>query len=153
MTTLDDVYWKFGMTSEAVQLFETELGNMLFLAGAVEAGLLEEIDTKRATDLLELVNRQTLGQLLKSLGRSSESLDSLEAVLNKALKERNRLTHSFYRQHNFRRNSEEGCAVMLSDLETIHETILDAYKAVMLLSGVDLDSLQVSSLPTKHLPL
>jgi hypothetical protein len=36
-------------------------------------------------------------------------------------------------QHNFRRNSEEGRARMLDDLESIHDTLLHAYKAVMLL--------------------
>ena len=42
---------------------------------------------------------------------------------------------------------------MLDDLESIHETLLDAYKAVMLLSGVDLDRLTAAELPTKHLPI
>ena len=42
---------------------------------------------------------------------------------------------------------------MLDDLESIHETLLVAYKAVMLLSGVDLDQLSATSLPTKHLPI
>lgn len=36
MPTLDDVYCKFGFASEAAQLLETELGNMLLIAGATE---------------------------------------------------------------------------------------------------------------------
>lgn len=153
MTTLEDVYLKFGFASEAAQLLETELGNMLFLAGVVDANLLENQNPARAHEILEFVNRQTLGQLLRSLHRSTESLDSLETKLSKALIERNRLSHSFYRQHNFRRNTAEGRATMLDDLEAIHTTILDAYKAVMLLSGIDLDKAVADELPTRHITI
>jgi hypothetical protein len=73
--------------------------------------------------------------------------------LGKALDERNRLFNSFYRQHNFRRNSDDGRQRMLDDLESVHKTLLDAYKAVMLLSGVDLDNLSATELPTKHLSI
>lgn len=153
MATLDDVYRKFGEAAEAAQLLETELGNMLFLSGAIDAGLLEQPDSKRATDLLEFVNRQTLGQLLRSLNRTTDDLDRLSHLLDEALVARNRLSHSFYRQHNFRRNTVQGCSVMLEDLESIHKTIIRAYKAVMLLSGVDLDKMSLEELPTRHLPI
>ena len=71
---------------------------------------------------------------------------------------RNRLTHSFYLQHNFRRNSDDGRDVMLRDLEAIHEDLLDAYKAVLLLSGVDLENLVAEQedgalLPIGHLSI
>ncbi|WP_218080461.1 hypothetical protein [Anthocerotibacter panamensis] len=153
MPTLEDVYAKFGFASEAAQLLETELGTRLFLAGAIEAGLFESSDSGKATELLMFVNRQTLGQLLKSLGRTNDSIDQLEDVLKEALRQRNRLSHSFYRQHNWRRNSEEGRAVMMDDLETIHDSILVAYKAVMRLSGIDLDAVTLERLPTGHLPI
>jgi hypothetical protein len=46
---------------------------------------------------------------------------------------------------------------MLKDLEQIHDVLLEAYKAVMLLSGVDLDALAKEGkgkiLPTSHLPI
>ena len=42
---------------------------------------------------------------------------------------------------------------MLEDLESIHQTILDAYEAVMRLSGIDLDEMTIEEAPTKHLPL
>lgn len=153
MPNLNDVYRKFGETAEAAQLLETELGNILLLSGAVHASLLEQPDKKRATDLLAFVNRQPLGQLLRSLNRSSEDLDDLSDDLDCALVARNRLSHSFYREHNFRRNSSEGCALMLADLEAIHETIIHAYKAVMLLSGIDLEKMELDELPTGHLPI
>jgi hypothetical protein len=46
---------------------------------------------------------------------------------------------------------------MLTDLESIHETLLTAYKAVLLLSGVDLDAIGNSgvecNLPTGHVKI
>ena len=42
---------------------------------------------------------------------------------------------------------------MLADLESIHESIIKAYKAVMLLSGTDLDSIDPIPLPARHLPI
>lgn len=159
MITLDDVYCKFGEVSEAAQLLETELGTMLLLSGAVAEGFVTptlEVDSEAASEFLRQINRQTLGQLIRNAKRYTDALVRLEAVLFKALKERNRLSHHFYRQHNFRRNSEEGRAIMLKDLESIHETLLSAYKAVMLLSGTDLDALAAAGepvLPTGHVPI
>jgi hypothetical protein len=46
---------------------------------------------------------------------------------------------------------------MLNDLKLIHGLLLEAYKAALLLSGVDLDALtkegKVEILPTLHLPI
>ena len=153
MPTLDDVYRKFGETSEAAQLLETELGNILLLTGAIAAGILENPDAAKAKELFNFIDRQTLGQLLKSLNRSTDSLAALESLLSRALKERNRLSHSFYREYNFRRNSDEGRALMLKDLESIHDVVLEAYKEVMRLSGMDLDKMRSAALPTGHLPI
>jgi hypothetical protein len=150
---IDHVYRKFGEVSEAAQLLETELGTMLFEASSLEAGLIESPNVARASSLLKFINRQTLGALVKTLNRSTDTLDHLESVLTRALTERNRLSHSFYRQHNFRRNSEEGRSLMIKDLESIHATLLDAYKSVLLLSGVDIDKVSIDPLPTDHLPL
>ncbi len=69
MPSLDDVYRKFGFAAEAAQLLETELGNGLFVAGAVDADLIDNPDPIKAREIWEFVNRQTLGQLLKSLNR------------------------------------------------------------------------------------
>lgn len=152
MPTLDEVYRKFGEVSQAAQLLETELGTILFAVGAIETGLVEKPDRARASDLIGCVNRQTLGQLLKTLNRSTDSLDQLETVMERALAEGNRLSHAFYREHNFRRSSEEGRTLMMKDLEGIHNTLLDAYKAVMLLAGIDLDTITIASQPTDHVP-
>jgi hypothetical protein len=153
---LDDVYRKFGEVSEAAQLLETALGNLLLVARAAERGLFSESDPALASDILDAINRHTLGQLLKGLA-ADQALIKLESLLADALKERNRLSHSFYRLHNFRRNSDEGRQLMLDDLERIHDTLLRAYKALMLLSGVDLDALIASGVeppaPMTHVPI
>jgi hypothetical protein len=144
MPTLDDVYRKFGEVSEAAQIVETDLGTMLLFFGIVDEGLITptlEVDREGATALLRRINRHTFGQLLKNTKRHTDALDQLEPLLSKALDERNRLAHSFYRQHNFRKNSEAGRAIMMKDLEAIHETLLEAMKALSLLSGIDLDAL------------
>lgn len=153
MPTLDDVYWKFGYAAEAAQLLETELGTMLIIHGVIEENLLDHPDTNRAAELFRQINKHTLGQLIIKLKAKNQSIANLEEVLAKALDERNRLFHSFYRQHNFRRNADEGRRRMLDDLESIHKMLLDAYKAVMLLSGVDLDKVSATGLRTKHLPI
>ena len=156
MPTLDDIYRKFGEVAEAAQLLETELGSILLLIRGTDEKLFSKPNSKRATQLHDTINQHTLGQLLKRLNGTTDTLDSLEAVLSTALQERNRLFHSFYRQHNFRRNSDEGRFLMLADLESVHNTVLVAYKAVMLLSGVDLDALASAdrrNLPTRHVPL
>lgn len=144
MATRDDVYRKFGEVSEAAQLIETELGTMLLFLGAVDEGLITptlEVDGERATELLRRINRQTLGQLVKNTKRHTDALDQLEPRLSAALRERNRLSHRFYRQHNLRINTDAGRALMLNDLESIHNTLIDVYKLLNLLSGIDLDEM------------
>lgn len=157
MPNLDDVYRKFGETSEAAQLLETELGTILLLNHCIEAGLLESPDSDKAAEIYRKIDRHTLGQLIKKLDLSDTSGVQLQELLSQALSVRNRLAHSFYLRHNLRRNSSAGCEIMMQDLESMHETLLEAYKAVMLLSGVDLDGLVAehgdAPQPTGHLPI
>jgi len=152
-STLNDVYCKYGEVSEAAQLLETELGNLLLLHKGIEAELFGTKDPNTATRVLEQINRNTLGQLLWQLLGNYDELDVLENLLNVAKTERNRLIHSFYRGHNFRRNSADGRILMLQDLENMHVKIMDAYKAIMKLSGFDLDKIQIKGLPIGHLPI
>lgn len=131
MASLDEVYRKFGEVAEAAQLLETQLGTVLIMVGCIDAGLLDRPSSTVAAELFGRVDRQTLGHLIKGFRAEGLSADDLEVLLKQALDERNRLARSFYRQHIFRRNSEQGCALMLEDLESIHSVLLDAYKAVL----------------------
>ncbi len=153
MPTLNDVYRKFGEVSEAAQLLETQLGTMLLEARAQAAGLFDSPSPRDARQILDDVNRNTLGQLLRQVSGFAKDLDQAADLLTRALVERNRLAHSFFRQHNFRRNSDSGCALMLEDLESIHDTLIDAYKLVMRVSGFDLDRMlkgELPELPKQH---
>jgi len=142
MPTIEDVYQKFGFVSEAAQLLELELGTILFHNHAIEKKLFEEPNPELATKLLEKVNKQTLGRLINNAKIKVESLEEIESLLFAALKERNRLAHSFYWEHNFRLRAEDdaGREIMFEDLERMHDIILNAYKAVMMISGIDLEN-------------
>ena len=156
MAKLDEVYRKFGEVSEAAQLLETELGNLLLRHEFIDADLVEHPNPNRATTIYDQVNKRTLGRLIRSLGPIGDSIEGLEQLLSNALASRNRLTHSFYLQHNFRRNSDDGRDVMLRDLEAIHDDLLEAYKAILRLSGIDLEKLMESgdtTLPSGYLPI
>lgn len=153
MTTLSTVYMKFGEVSEAAQLLETEIGNVLLWESVTEHALVSKPDPALARKSFAEVDRKTLGQLIRAAQAKISTPDNLEDLLERALRARNRLNHVFYRQHNFRRNSEDGRAVMLTDLEHMHDEVLGAYKALLRLSGVDLDKLAAVYLPTRHLPL
>jgi len=144
MPTLDDVYRKFGEASEAAQLIETSLGTCMLFFGVVENGAISstlEVEGAKAEEVLIKINKQTLGTLIRDIKKHTDAHDELEPLLSKALEERNRLAHHFYRQHNFRRNSEQGRAIMMADLESIHNILIEAFKALSLLEGIDLDAL------------
>jgi hypothetical protein len=153
MPTLQDIYAKFGEAAEAAQLLETEQGNLLLSAGIAGHDLVNEPKPELAKDLVNAVNRKTLGQLIRAIDGNGSAPAGLEERLVRALSERNRLNHSFYRKHNLRRNSEEGRTLMLRDLNKIHDCLLEAYKAVLLLSGVDITNMVLLRPPSDHLPI
>ncbi|URK19401.1 hypothetical protein M9H61_07845 [Thalassospira sp. GO-4] len=140
MATLSEVYMKFGEVSEAAQLLETELGTMLLTHECLDANLTQNPDPEKASEIVDKVNKQTLGRLITTLNKQGRAPRIPSALLEKALDARNFLSHSFYRYHNLRRNSQEGCDIMLNDLLRIHDDILQAYSALMLASGVDLNA-------------
>ena len=155
MTSLDDVYRKFGEVSEAGQIVETSLGNIVLPMGILPLLALSEqeeedgskttrfvvVDQAEANRFARSVNKKTFGQLLKAAKPRTEIAPGLDSLLELALKERNRLTHHFYRQHNFRKTTDAGRAIMMADLETIHAVLIEAMKALSLLDGIDLDAM------------
>jgi hypothetical protein len=150
MPTLDDVYRKFGEVSEAAQLIETELGTSLLFFDIIEAGLISPDtltveDKVAARDILTRIERQTLATLLRNNKEHTGDLEKLEPLLPDALKVCNRLSHHFYREHSFRKFTEAGREVMMADLEAIHATLIDAYKALLLLPGTDIDKVMTDA--------
>lgn len=152
MPTLIDVYTKFGDAAEAAQLLETQLGNLL-LSEAIELHGFKKTQNKAlAKKILGDIDKKTLGQLIHAL-KPSQPTPKLEELLALALSQRNRLNHSFYRQHNLRRNSEEGRLVMLADLEVIHNNILAAYVAVLPLAKIEVAEEALLKAQSGHLPI
>jgi hypothetical protein len=153
MPTLEQVFCKFGEVAEAAQLLETDLGTMMLLVKGVEHELYTGDKGELATEIYGTINKSTLGQLLKQVAKPAGFSDDLELLLAKALADRNYLFHSFYRKHNFRKNSDEGRAIMLADLENRHQTILEAWMIFLRLQGIDLDKLMDIPLPTQHVKI
>lgn len=153
MPTLEEVFCKFGEVAEAAQLLETELGTVMLHVKGVEHDLYIGDKGELATEIYKQINKSTLGQLLKQVAKPAGFSEDLELLLAKALADRNYLFHSFYRKHNFRKNSDEGRANMLADLETRHQRILDAWITILRLQGYDLDKLMNVPLPTQHVKI
>jgi hypothetical protein len=164
MATIEQVHQQFGNAAEAAQLLETQLGNMMLEHHVHDENLIDVKNPKRAKELLNEINKHTLGQLLRKLHKVGDTFVPLEAQLEKALNERNRLSHQFFRHHNLRRNSDAGRDIMLKDLTAIHDCLIEAYKSVMLLDGIDLEAIMKADLvvpivheaqldPQKRLPI
>lgn len=101
MATRDEVYAKFGLTAEAAQLFETELGTILLAREGEERGWHLQADPEKAAEFYEKLNRKTLGQLLRWLREYLDLDEKVAASFELALEARNRLNHGFFERHNF----------------------------------------------------
>ncbi len=128
MATRDELYAKFGITAEAAQLFETELGSLLLCARGLEHGWHHEADPDEARKLLDHIDRSTLGQLLGTLKNCVSLDDGLVDRFASALKARNRLFHRFYETHNFKIQTDDGRDAMVSDLDALHSELFNAWQ-------------------------
>jgi len=149
MVTLDDVYRQFGETAEAAQLLETEIGNMALMIKVLEKNLIIEKNTELASLIFNKINKSTLGQLLKQVGKTTDYVDEIYSKLESALKVRNCLAHSFYRKHNFRRNTDEGRSIMLKELVNMHDILLEAYRELLEISNSKLFDFDIP-IPKHH---
>ena len=153
MPLLKDVYAKFGETAEAGQLLELQLGNVL-LSDAMKLHGFDKIQNKvLARKILDEIDRKTLGQLIQALRKRRTVSQEFEKELEVALSERNRLNHSFYMEHNLRKDSEEGCHLMIADLEVIHRNILRAYLRASDFSNIEISPDAISLAQTGHVKL
>ena len=137
MATLDEVHRKFGEVSMDAQLLEHELGTLNLEHKYNDLGLFENPDPQKATEIENKINKRTLGNLKKELEQSGESIEQINQLLNDAVESRNRLTHRFYAYHKC--DTDDGREVMLRDLQAIHKVLLEAYKEVLRLSGIDVE--------------
>ncbi len=128
MASREELYAKFGITAEAAQLFETELGTLLLCARGLASGWHVVPDGESGRDLLRDIDKSTLGGLLSKLKRHVELDEDLSARFASALAARNRLNHGFYEHHNFKIQTDEGRDVMMADLEALHDELYTAWR-------------------------
>lgn len=128
MASRDELYAKFGITAEAAQLFETELGTLLLCARGLANGWHVVPDCESGRDLLRDIDKSTLGGLLSKLKKHVEYDEDLSTRFASALVARNRLNHGFYERHNFKIQTDEGRDVMMADLEALHDELFTAWQ-------------------------
>ena len=139
MATRDELYAKFGITAEAAQLFETELGTLLLCTRGLESGWHVVPDGESGRELLRDIDKSTLGGLLSKLKRHVEFDDDLAARFASALSARNRLNHGFYERHNFKIQTDEGRDEMMADLEALHDELFGAWQFVSAMTSLASD--------------
>ncbi len=128
MASREQVYAKFGITAEAAQLLETELGTLLLAQCGLENRLWDKAKCLEAAFTLQEINESTLGRVLRKIKEKSEVPTDLETALGEGLQIRNRLCHSFYRDHGTRMQTDEGRDLMIADLEKMHQKLFHAYQ-------------------------
>lgn len=136
MATRNEVYQAFGLTAEAAQLFETELGTIAYAAEGHRRGWRAEPDPQAAVQFLEKLDRKTLGQLLATVRKDVQAEERIEALFDAALQYRNRLNHGFFLSHNFAVFSEVGCDAMIAELEVMRLFLTSAYETASAIARV-----------------
>ncbi len=132
----DEVYTKFGITAEAAQLFETELGTLLLGAKGIEEEWHSQPDGESARKMLDGINDATLGQLLSRLRTFVDVNDEIANRFKSALKTRNRLFHGFFERHNFKIETDAGRDKMIADLEALHVELFGAWQIAGAMSSL-----------------
>jgi hypothetical protein len=133
MATRDDLYAKFGITAEAAQLFETELGTLLLCLQA-QRERWHEMPDGAAAAFLDQIDRKTLGRLLADVKLHVRFEDGAEEFFASALEARNRLIHGFFERHNFKIQTDDGRDKMVADLEELHIELFAAWQVASALS-------------------
>lgn len=136
MATRDEVYQKFGITAEAAQLFETELGSLLLIAEGIRHRWPGSPDEASAKALLDRIDRSTLGQLLNALKPHVQIDADLADRFAAALRARNSLNHGFFERHNFSIQSDEGCTKICADLEGLHDQLFQAWRIASVMTEI-----------------
>lgn len=142
MATRDEVYAKFGITAEAAQLLETELGTLLLCARGLQNGWHVIPDGERAQVALEQIDRSTLGRLLTTLKKHIELSDDLADRFASAFQARNRLNQGFFEKHNFKIQTDEGRDQILADLESLHDELFQAWQIASAMTAIAMQAIK-----------
>ena len=142
MAERHELYAKYGIAAEAAQLFETELGTLLLCLEGIENGWHISPDGTAARNVLDSIDRKTLGQLLKALKKHTPLDDNIEEQFSSALEARNRLMHGFFEKHNFKIQTESGRAEMIAALNYLHGELFKAWQSAAKISGAFAELMQ-----------
>lgn len=128
MADRHELYARFGITAEAAQLFESELGTSLLALRGLENDWHIVLAGTAAREVLDHIDRSTLGRVLNDLKRRITIEGDLEQTFSAALRARNRLSHGFFERHNFKIHSEEGARIMIADPDEMHGEFFAAWQ-------------------------
>jgi hypothetical protein len=109
MAARHELYAKYGIAAEAGQLFETELGTLLLCLRGLDEGWTILPDRDAAREVLDEIDRSTLGRLLHRLKRHLNIEGGLEESFSSTLEARNQLMHGFFQNPQFQ-DSDPGRA-------------------------------------------
>ena len=129
MADRHELYSKYGIAAEAAQLFETELGTLLLGFRGLENDWHVLPDGAAAREVLDKIDRSTVGRLLNDLKRHITIEGDLDEAFASALKARNQLMHGFFERHNLRIQTEDGRKMMIADLDRLHGECFKAWRA------------------------
>lgn len=130
-----ELYAKFGIAAEAAQLFETELGTLLLALRGLENNWHVTPDGDAARQMLDGINRNTLGKLLNDLKQHITIEGDLETMFFSALQARNRLFHGYFERHNLKIQTKVGREEMIADLDDLHGEVFNAWQTASMLSN------------------
>ena len=132
---LKNLYMEFGKAAEMAQVMEVEAGNLAlaYVTLAFDPATITDDERQILKDVINDVNRRTLGNLLKQISKIGEISEGIESLIKEALEKRNYLIHKFFRTHNFAINSQEGIDAMRAELRGIYEALSRAHS---ILSGM-----------------
>lgn len=136
MVDRGELYAKYGIAAEAAQLFETEMGTLLLGLQGLENDWQVLPDGAAAREVLDKIDRSTLGRLLNDLKRYITIEGDLEEVFASALNARNQLMHGFFERHNFRIQTEDGRKMMIADLDRLHGECFEAWRTAAKLTTI-----------------
>lgn len=120
-----ELYAEFGMTAEKAQALEVAAGNIVlsFYTLFVDSDQISSEEREFFRGLLDDINQVTLGRVLKTVKCLGTFDESLLAIIDEGLRQRNYLTHHFFRTHNFAIHHASGRAVMVEELRGIRSKL------------------------------
>ncbi len=118
-----EVYARFGLAVYMAQVFEAGVSNLIVVAEGVEGRLTSRQEVDRRFDELY---RQVLGRLVRVLEQDQRIDEKDLSVCRRALDERNRLMHHYWREQITSMATPAGRQRMVDELDAARELFQQA---------------------------